>query len=116
MKKTVVIVGGGLTGLSSADILSDRFNTILLEKEDFLGGLASSFEINGNLIPKHYHHVLRNNIITRKYLKRFGLEMEKWNPVNVVIAVNKKIHNIKKVFGLLGFNYLSLWGRFRFGL
>lgn len=44
MKKTIIILGAGITGLVSAYYLSKKYNVIVLEKENFVGGTAASFK------------------------------------------------------------------------
>lgn len=111
----VVILGGGLAGLAAAYNLGSEFDVVILEKNDHLGGLASSFEINGKLVPKHYHHVFSHDHTTKKYLKRFGLDTV-WQKIKMKIAVKGKIHDFTNPLKLLRFDYLSLFGRFRYGL
>lgn len=48
--KTKVVIGGGLTGLFAADLLSKKHKVILIEKNDRLGGLFYSFDYG-----KHGH-------------------------------------------------------------
>jgi UDP-galactopyranose mutase len=43
MNKKIIVLGAGLTGLSVADNLSPGFDVTIIEKEDKVGGLASSF-------------------------------------------------------------------------
>ncbi len=60
MKKKAIVLGGGLAGLAAAEKLLDskKFDVLLLEKASYLGGLASSFQVEGEWIPKFYPTVL----------------------------------------------------------
>ena len=44
VKKTIAILGAGITGLVSAYYLSKNYNVILFEKDGFIGGTAGSFD------------------------------------------------------------------------
>lgn len=68
MKPSVVIIGGGLAGLTAAHYLnkSSKFEITLLEKNDRLGGRILSFEYNGKnydhggfMIMPFYKHLMR---------------------------------------------------------
>jgi len=116
-KKRIIILGGGLSGLAAGDLLSREHEVVILEKNNFLGGLAGSFRMEDCDIPNYYHHVISHNNITRAYLDRYNLlEGSVWKPVKIVIGYGGKTHNITSPIGLLGFDYLSFLGRFRFGL
>ncbi|MFH1473782.1 MAG: FAD-dependent oxidoreductase [Candidatus Aenigmatarchaeota archaeon] len=71
------IIGGGLTGLTAAFILSKKHKVTVLEKEDYLGGMASSYTINwdGKKYPitKTYHHILDGDKTTVGIIKKLGL-------------------------------------------
>lgn len=41
-QKNVVILGGDLSGLVAGKILSEKHKVIILEKENYLGGLAGN--------------------------------------------------------------------------
>ncbi|MFH1210405.1 MAG: FAD-dependent oxidoreductase [archaeon] len=114
----VVILGGGLAGMAAADsLLEQKHDVTILEKNDFLGGMASSFEHNGTLIPKHYHHIFHHDYITHHYLRRFGLYNNMtWTRIKMAIAVNNRIYDFTSPLSLLSFDYLSLYGRLRYGL
>ncbi len=115
--KKVFIVGAGPSGLAAAELLAGKCDITILEKAPFLGGLAGSFLEDGEWIPFYYHHVVSHNTYTQKYLNMFGLMEEcRWKKVNVAIGVNGKLYNINNPIGLLKFEYLNVYERFRFGL
>ncbi len=58
---TTVIIGGGLAGLAAAYRFAGGDEIILIEKERELGGMASSYEIDGYHIEKYYHHIFSSN-------------------------------------------------------
>jgi protoporphyrinogen oxidase len=116
--KNVVILGGGLAGLAAANKLLDKgFNVKIIEGAPFLGGLASSFYMEGEEIPKFNHHIVRHNTKTLEYLKRYKcMGNNTWTKIRVGIAKNGKVFNVNNPFHLLKFPGLSLWGKFRFAL
>lgn len=116
--KNTIILGGGLSGLAAADKLLDAgFAVTILEKTDHLGGLASSFEQDGEFVPKYYHHVVAHNATTQKYLNRYNAMGDNvWKKIRVAIGINGQLSHINEPLGLLKFNYLNLWEKIRFGL
>lgn len=115
----VMILGGGLAGLAAADKLLDsgKAEVTIIEKAPFLGGLASSFEVEGGLIPRFNHHIVRTNTKTLEYLRRYDLlGNNTWKRINLAVALNNKVYNINKPWKYLRFNYLNLIEKIRFGL
>jgi protoporphyrinogen oxidase len=114
-----MILGGGLAGLAAADKLLDagKHEVTILEKAPFLGGLASSFEVEGDLIPRFNHHIVRTNTKTMEYLRRYDLlGSSTWKRINLAVALKNKVYNINKPWKYLKFNYLNLIEKIRFGL
>ena len=56
-KKSIVILGAGITGLSAAYYLSKDYKVTVIEKESFLGGSAASFDYNGFVLDYGPHKI-----------------------------------------------------------
>ena len=58
----IAVIGGGVSGLSAAYFLSKQGHTVtVFERDEKLGGLASSFDFGGCLIEKYYHFICRGD-------------------------------------------------------
>jgi len=113
-----VVLGGGLSGLMAASVLSNNgFETILLEKDEILGGLASSYLIDGKYIPKTYHHVMYGDSTTLNTIYDLGLGSNLyWRKLKVGFYSQGKSYDFSSPLSILKFKPLSLWGRIKFGL
>lgn len=114
----VVILGGGLSGLSAAYTLSKRgFKILLLERDNDLGGLASSYFVNGQHIPKTYHHVMYGDNTFLKIINDLGLaDALYWKKLKVGFYSHGKFYDFSSLFSILKFEPISFWGRIKFGL
>ena len=66
--KSIIIIGGGIGGLYAAWKLSETgYNVILLERENFLGGLSTSITLDGCMmdIGPHFVSLEKNSDITK---------------------------------------------------
>mgnify|MGYP005625710307 FL=1 len=73
MDKTIVIIGGGLSGLVSANICSHLgIDTVLLEKSNLLGGgNKSQKDSQGNIFDYGYHALDENrSLVATKFFKK----------------------------------------------
>jgi len=90
----VAIIGGGLSGLSSAYFLSkEGFSVILLEKEKDLGGLCGSYDLGEYSIEKFYHHAIAPcrtllNILDELKIKN----LLEWKRASLGFYLNGKVH------------------------
>jgi phytoene dehydrogenase-like protein len=82
----VIIVGGGIAGLTaSAYLVGSGFKTLLLEKESKCGGLISSYEREG-FIYDNGIRAIENSGILFPMVKQLGLEIEFLkNPISLGI-------------------------------
>jgi len=75
MKKKIVIVGAGISGLTAASYLSKAGHEVtLLEKSDDVGGLVGSFESNGFVFDQGIRGV-ENSGTLFPMLKQLGIDL-----------------------------------------
>jgi zeta-carotene desaturase len=73
----VIVIGGGLAGLSAAAALGGAGHSVrLLESRRFLGGRATSYEIGGETIDNCQHILLRCCVNLLDFYQRLGVENE----------------------------------------
>lgn len=115
---SVVIIGGGFTGLSLAyDLAIKGIKVCVLESEDQLGGLASSFEVNGAKVEKFYHHWFTNDLAVMGLIEDLGLQDNLLiKPSRTGIYIGNKFFKLSNPIDLLKFKPLSMIGRIRLGL
>ncbi len=113
----VAIVGGGMTGLSAADELSEHgMECTVFEKDEVLGGLAGSFKINDVYIEKFYHHLFTSDRDAVRIIEKVGLgDKMEWLPTSNCYYVNR-IYRLSSPFDLLKFTAIPFMDRVRLGL
>ncbi|MFA4967309.1 MAG: FAD-dependent oxidoreductase [Candidatus Margulisiibacteriota bacterium] len=114
----VAVVGGGITGLSLSYYLAkEGHQAELFEKEDHLGGLASTFKIEDARIEKFYHHFFSTDEHLIGLILELGLTRNLiWAKSSMGYYTNGKIHPFTSPFDLLSFSPISIWSRVRLGL
>lgn len=72
----VAIIGAGVSGLSCAHFLKDRYNVTVFEKENLPGGLIKCRRVNGNLFHTCGGHVFnsRRQDVLRWFWSKFSSE------------------------------------------
>lgn len=113
----VGIVGGGLTGLTAAYELAKRgVDCTIYERDPEVGGLAGSFQINGVLLEKFYHHLFTSDTTIANLIEelRLGADLE-WKPTVTSYYINR-IYRMSKPIDVLRFKPLNLIDRFRLGM
>jgi protoporphyrinogen oxidase len=116
--KKILIVGGGLTGLTAALGLSTdkNFSVTLVESAGQLGGLAAGFPLGGTSLEKTYHHLFLTDTAILDLVKELGLQKKLiWCDSSVAVFRDGKIHSFKTPLDLLRFTPCSFSGRLRTG-
>ncbi len=105
MDYQVIIVGGGMAGLTAAAYLAQAGCKVLLcEKEAKIGGLVNSFEYKGFVFDGGIR-AIENSGIVRPMLKQLGLEVP-WLANEVSIGIGQDVVNLKSEDSLA--DYLQL--------
>jgi len=114
----VGVIGGGAAGLAAAYELGLRGHTVeVFEGAPFLGGQASTFDVNGTPIEKGYHHLFRSDRAMIELMDELGLgERLRWIDSNVGYFVNGRLWKFTSPVDLLRFSPLPLLDRVRLGL
>ena len=116
MQKKVLIVGGGMTGLTAACRLAQepRFAITLVESSDTLGGLTAGFPLAGTSLEKTYHHLFRTDTSILQLVAELGLNDKLvWCDSSVAIFRDGRIHPFRTFWDLLRFSPCSFSGRLR---
>ncbi len=114
----VGVVGGGLAGLTAAYELAKKGHQVLLfESQPYLGGQASTFEVEGTRLERYYHHIFTSDedIIRLVEELRLGEAMQ-WLASKVGFFYEGQIYDFVTPSDLLRFKPLSFPQRIRAGL
>lgn len=118
MNKSVLIVGGGFTGLSLAfDLVRKGVKVKVLEAEAEVGGLAGTFEVGGQKLEKFYHHWFNNDQHVMDLIDDLGAKDKvRLRATRTGMYYSNKFYRLTSPLDLLKFKALSFVGRVRLGL
>jgi protoporphyrinogen oxidase len=115
--KRAVVIGGGPAGLKAAHVLmKGGAEVTLLESAPVLGGLASSFDVQGASIERYYHFICRGDDELVETLAELGLSHHlHWRSSRMAYFVDGKLYPFLTPIDLLRFAPLTLRDRIRAG-
>jgi protoporphyrinogen oxidase len=113
----VTIVGGGFTGLAAAyELAKNGIKVSVLEAEPEIGGLAASFDVEGEKLDRFYHHWFTNDIEVIQLIEELGLNSRiEINPTNTGVYFSNNFYRLSTPWDLLNFTPLSIFNRLRLG-
>ncbi len=118
MSARAIVIGGGPAGLKAAHMLvKDGFAVTLLETAPTLGGLASSFDLQGVTIERYYHFICKGDDELIETLAELGLSAKlRWRDSRMAYFVDGTLYPFLTPLELLRFAPLALHERVRAGL
>ena len=100
MKVNTVIIGGGISGLSTANFLSKKTSDFLiLESSNRVGGTINSYEVDGYILENGPNTVLDNNTAIQELLSDLNIKEELIYPdlkkiSNRYLLINDRLEKI----------------------
>lgn len=115
-RKTIAVVGGGMTGIAAAIKLAetDRYDVTLFEKEGHLGGLSSCYRWKDVTWDRFYHVILSTDATMRAFIRDLDLEAELfWRETRTGFFGKGRLVSMSTSLDFLRFPFMSWWQKCR---
>jgi len=115
----IAIIGGGITGLTSAFYLTQKGHEVtIFERENLCGGLASGFLTNNwNWhLERTYHHIFSNDNDILQFSKKIGFDEFFFTSPQTSSLYNSRTFPVDTPQDLLNFPLLSVPEKLRAGI
>src|SRR5450432_2727323 len=98
-KNNWAIIGGGMLGMTLALRLSQEGNNVTIyESTEKVGGLTSSWSMDGAVWDRFYHVILMSDLNTRKILQEIGLESDlRWVETKTGFYSGGKLYSMSNI-------------------
>ena len=115
---SIAIIGGGIAGLTAAYELVKRGQQVTVVEQDVqLGGQAGTFQTDGDLLERFYHHLFKSDSHIIELIREVGLESKLvWIESRTGYFHGGRIYPFVSPIDLLRFEPLGLLDRIRLGL
>lgn len=113
----VTIIGAGFSGLAAGlELAENGVRVTVLEQDKTVGGLASTFDMNGYQLEKFYHHWFTNDEYIMKMVDKLGLtDNVLLRPTRTGMYYANQFFRLSSPLDVLKFTPLNLIDRFRLG-
>ena len=117
-RSRAVVIGGGFTGLSAAyELARAGVAVTVLEADSSVGGLAGTFEVNGERLEKFYHHWFTNDRHVADLVRELGDgDRILYRPTRTGMYFANRIFRLSSPVDVLRFTPLPLLDRVRLGV
>jgi protoporphyrinogen oxidase len=117
-KKTWGIIGGGMLGMTLALRLTQEGHKVTIyETAENVGGLTSSWQMDGTVWDKYYHVILMSDLNTRKILQEIGLENDmQWVETKTGFYSDGKLYSMSNIIEFFKFPPINIIDKFRLGV
>ncbi|RFC47710.1 MAG: Protoporphyrinogen oxidase/Dehydrogenase (flavoprotein) [Verrucomicrobia bacterium] len=117
-RQRVVVLGGGISGLTAARELATKGHAVtVLESGDRWGGLGTWFDWNGHSLDQFYHCQMPSDDDLLQLIRDIGLgDSLYWKPTRMGFVVGGKRYAFNGPMDLLRFDPLTFPERIRFGV
>ena len=117
-KKNWGIIGGGMLGMTLALRLAQQGQQVTIyEASEKVGGLTSSWEMDGTVWDRFYHVILMSDLNTRKIIEEIGLENDlRWVETKTGFYSGGKLYSMSNIIEFFKFPPINIIDKFRLGL
>lgn len=117
-KKKLLIVGGGITGLSTAYIASksQEYDITVFEASSEFGGLLNTFSVENNYLEYYYHHFFTHDAEINWIIKDLGIDKHLFfKKTKMGIFRNGGFYNFNGIPDLFKFSPIGFLDKIRWG-
>jgi len=116
--KSLVVVGGGITGLAAAYLAARAgVRVTVLEGADAMGGLLGTFAVGGSRLEYFYHHAFTHDMELRWLLGELGIaDRMQFRPATMGVYRAGQNYRFNTPADLLRFRPMGLGDQARFAL
>ena len=114
----IAVVGGGIAGLAAAYRLQQAgHDPTVFEASDTVGGLAATYETEGDPIEAYYHHLSATEETIVELAEELGVDDRlDWLWGHDSYYVDGVVHPLNTAWEIAAYPHLSFYDKFRLGM